>query len=384
MAENKDEFTVANYLEFLGWEGPAPSKPSVETLTRLQRLHSTKIPFDNFDMHLENPVLSTNPVDVWPKVRDGRRGTYCFEGNFLFAEALQKIGYQAALIPVCSWRPFALSFAPLPSHCNIVVILDDKWYLIDVATVDMIDGFLDLRVDTIQRVTNGMRYRLSIIPDEPFVVPETALARVRAINEKSVLLSNANDCISFVVEKEDVVRDSSYNPIEPMKLEWVRRFWFRIPRSSIALPDQIRNDQLFPLLSFPPQLEYAMAELLVEFTALKDERAHHYKQWVGIRYTPEEKIMVAGFRVMRIKRPYGPRDVVRFDASECDTTATERPTLSPEEEEILMKENWSKVRAHLESQVGIRLSDELIRDRLRIRHNFAPSSGKTNEHVWPY
>jgi arylamine N-acetyltransferase len=45
-------------------------------------------------------VLSTTPVDVWPKVRHGTRGTYCFEGNFLFAEALAMIGFQAALIPV--------------------------------------------------------------------------------------------------------------------------------------------------------------------------------------------------------------------------------------------------------------------------------------------
>lgn len=384
MTESKDQFTLENYLDFLGWEGPVPTA-SYDALTRLQRLHSTKIPFDNFDMHFENPVLSTNPVDVWPKVRDGRRGTYCFEGNFLFAEALQKIGFQTALIPVCSWRPFALSFAPLPSHCNVVIILDDKWYLLDVATVDMIDGFLDFQVDTIQQVANGMRYRLSIIPDEPFVIPDAAESRVRAINDKSVLLSNARDCVSFVVEKEDVLRDSDYNPIEPMKLEWVRRFWFRIPRSGIPLPELIRNDHLFPLLSFPSQLEYAMAELLVEFTALKDERAHHYKQWVGIRYTSEEKIMVAGFRVMRIKRPYGPRDIVRYDAPpSSDASESEQSSISPEERATLMQERWANIREQLESLVGIRLSEDVIRDRLRIRHNFTPTCGKTNEHVWPY
>jgi hypothetical protein len=45
-----------------------------------------------------------------------------------------------------------------------------------------------------------------------------------------VLLSQAGDCVSFVVEKEDAVRDSDYNPMEPLTLEWVKRFWFRIPR----------------------------------------------------------------------------------------------------------------------------------------------------------
>jgi hypothetical protein len=72
------------------------------------------------------------------------------------------------------------------------------------------------------------------------------------------------------------------------------------------MPDAVDSDELHSL-GFPSRLEYAMAELLVELTALKEERAHHYKQWVGIRYTAEEKVMVAGFRVMRMRRPFGRR-----------------------------------------------------------------------------
>jgi hypothetical protein len=49
-------------------------------------------------------------------------------------------------LQVCAYRPFAHSFAPLPSHSNVVVLLNDRWHLLDVATVDMIDGFLDVQV----------------------------------------------------------------------------------------------------------------------------------------------------------------------------------------------------------------------------------------------
>lgn len=47
---------------------------------------------------------------------------------------------------VCYYRHVLGSFAPIPSHCNVVVELDGRWYLLDSATVDTIDGILELKI----------------------------------------------------------------------------------------------------------------------------------------------------------------------------------------------------------------------------------------------
>lgn len=93
-------FSADSYLKFIGLNREEIS-PSFETLLKLQKLHSTQIPFDNFDFHLENHQISVLPDNVWNKIKDGKRGTFCFEGNFLFAEALKQLGFNATLIPVC-------------------------------------------------------------------------------------------------------------------------------------------------------------------------------------------------------------------------------------------------------------------------------------------
>jgi arylamine N-acetyltransferase len=93
-------FSLDEYLNFLEWNEEDKRDVSLDTLTKLQRLHSTKIPFDNFDFHLNNQKLSVDPNDVWAKVKTGKRGTYCFEGNYLFLEALKVIGFIGSLIPV--------------------------------------------------------------------------------------------------------------------------------------------------------------------------------------------------------------------------------------------------------------------------------------------
>lgn len=369
-----EKFALSDYLSFLGWKGEGAPQVTYDTLEQIHLLHSTKIPFDNFDMHVASPTLSVHPSAVWEKVRHGTRGTYCFEGNYLLTEALQQIGFRAQLIPVCYYRHVLGSFAPIPSHCNVVVELDGRWYLLDSATVDTIDGILELKIDSVQEALNGARYRLSVVPDKAFTFTEESENRIRAVNPNSSLFDSDGSNVSLVLEKEEVRRDSDYHPIEPLAFDWLRRFLFRLPRSDIPLPDNISNDNLLSLFLWPPALDYAIAELLVEYTAILDERANHFKQWVAIRINKERKTWVTGFRFIQTARPFGPRHITRYEAvSEDPLTLTD---------EVMMV-RFEQVRKHLADEVGIILPDDFVA-RLNIRHNYTPKSGKSNDFVWAF
>ncbi|NGO78219.1 arylamine N-acetyltransferase [Streptomyces sp. YC504] len=85
-----EELDLDAYLERIGFEGPRDA--TLETLGRLQRAHTTSIPFENVHAVLGVP-LPLDLASVQERLVYRRRGGYCFEHVVLFAAALERLGF---------------------------------------------------------------------------------------------------------------------------------------------------------------------------------------------------------------------------------------------------------------------------------------------------
>ena len=78
------------YLARVGYDGAL--SPTLDTLRALQRAHVTSIPFENLEIPLGRPVrLGVEAIQ--DKLVRHRRGGYCFEHTWLFAAALERLGF---------------------------------------------------------------------------------------------------------------------------------------------------------------------------------------------------------------------------------------------------------------------------------------------------
>jgi N-hydroxyarylamine O-acetyltransferase len=142
------------YLRRLGVE--RAERPSLPFLTRLQRRHLLRVPFENLDIFWGVPI----PLDVqrtWAKVIELRRGGFCYELNALFASALSALGFHVSLLSARVWRKVDRSWGPEFDHLTLAVTLDQT-YLVDVGFGDSFRGPMPLST-VVQSDVSG-RYRL--------------------------------------------------------------------------------------------------------------------------------------------------------------------------------------------------------------------------------
>jgi N-hydroxyarylamine O-acetyltransferase len=145
---------VQAYLHRLGLE--RVERPSLPFLTRLQRRHLLRVPFENLDIFWGVPV----PLDVkraFHKVMELRRGGFCYELNALFASLLQALGFEVSLLSGRVWRKVAHSWGPEYDHLALAVTLDQP-YLVDVGFGDSFRAPMPLSA-VVQSDVSG-KYRL--------------------------------------------------------------------------------------------------------------------------------------------------------------------------------------------------------------------------------
>jgi N-hydroxyarylamine O-acetyltransferase len=145
---------VTAYLKRLGLERAEP--PSLPFLTRLQRRHLLRVPFENLDIFWGNPI----PLGVqraFGKVMELRRGGFCYELNVLFAALLSALGFEVSLLSARVWRKVEHRWGPEFDHLSLAVTLDQP-YLVDVGFGDSFRAPMPLAT-TVQSDVSG-RYRL--------------------------------------------------------------------------------------------------------------------------------------------------------------------------------------------------------------------------------
>jgi N-hydroxyarylamine O-acetyltransferase len=116
---------VAAYLEWIGF-GRTPHV-DLATLTELQQLHMTAVPFENLDVALGSGV-TVDAVAAIDKIIEQGRGGWCFEVNAAFGTLLTALGFDVRLLGAA-----VLLHGPtrLIDHVALEVLLDQP-YLADV------------------------------------------------------------------------------------------------------------------------------------------------------------------------------------------------------------------------------------------------------------
>ena len=118
---------TAEYLSRIGFSGTL--NQDLATLKSLQRAHLLAIPFENLDIHWNQPIV-TDTEKFYDKIVARRRGGFCYELNGLFNELLRAIGYETRLV---SARVFNGSVhGPEFDHAAIIGRVDEDEYLVDV------------------------------------------------------------------------------------------------------------------------------------------------------------------------------------------------------------------------------------------------------------
>jgi N-hydroxyarylamine O-acetyltransferase len=118
---------LAAYLERIGFRGQ--TRPDLDTLSELQRIHAHTVPFENIDVQLRRPVELDLQV-CFDKIVRRRRGGWCYELNGVFGCALQEIGFDVTRLCAGVMRERA-GDAQLGNHLCLLVRLD-RPYLVDV------------------------------------------------------------------------------------------------------------------------------------------------------------------------------------------------------------------------------------------------------------
>ena len=110
-------------------------RPSLPYLRRLQRRCLITVPFENLDIHWKIP-LELDVRYAWEKIVRRRRGGFCYELNGLFSWALERLGFDVALLSGKVWRKPTRMWGPEYDHLALRVRVDGGDYLVDVGYGD--------------------------------------------------------------------------------------------------------------------------------------------------------------------------------------------------------------------------------------------------------
>lgn len=145
------------YLQRIGYEGPLNA--SLESLQRLQSLHTQSIPFENLSPFTGREVRLDLPSLV-EKLVHQRRGGYCYEQNLLFEYVLETLGFRVTSLAARVRMNVPDEVLTPRSHMLLLAHLDGADYVVDTGFGGMTPTApLKLSPGLEQQTPHG-RYRL--------------------------------------------------------------------------------------------------------------------------------------------------------------------------------------------------------------------------------
>ncbi|MEY9965148.1 N-hydroxyarylamine O-acetyltransferase [Streptacidiphilus sp. MAP12-16] len=122
-----DQERADAYLAAMGAE--RPRVPDASALAELQLRHLLRVPFENLDIHLGQPIVLTEEA-LLEKIVDRGRGGFCYELNSAFGALLAALGFQVTLLSARVFGGGDSLGIPF-DHLALRVDLDEPW-LVDV------------------------------------------------------------------------------------------------------------------------------------------------------------------------------------------------------------------------------------------------------------
>jgi N-hydroxyarylamine O-acetyltransferase len=112
-----------SYLARIGYVGS--TKPSDTSLAQLHQSHMYKVPFENLDIQYGKALSLTLP-DLVEKVVKNKRGGFCYEVNYLFANLLQAIGFQVSILSAKVYKEDGMPGQDY-DHMTLLVVANESW-----------------------------------------------------------------------------------------------------------------------------------------------------------------------------------------------------------------------------------------------------------------
>jgi len=123
------------YLSLIQCEDQIDASPSVEGLNKLMENHLYKVQFNGFAFfNMDSSIIELDAYRCLDnKLLTGQGGT-CFELNASLNELLKQLGYKTYLVEAEMDRvkDRVMPSYEVPTHCTIVVELENEYYLVDV------------------------------------------------------------------------------------------------------------------------------------------------------------------------------------------------------------------------------------------------------------
>lgn len=111
------------YLERIKYRGRL--EPDLQTLRALHLAHLYTVPFENFDVAPQRPIV-LEMDRVFDKVVHRRRGGVCYELNGLFYHLLSALGFEVTMLSAEVFFPHPLARSDF-DHMLLAVNLDQRW-----------------------------------------------------------------------------------------------------------------------------------------------------------------------------------------------------------------------------------------------------------------
>ncbi|XP_056317789.1 arylamine N-acetyltransferase, pineal gland isozyme NAT-3-like [Danio aesculapii] len=122
---------LREYLNRIGFTGQF-SKPDLDSLFTIHKLHVMSAPFENFSVH-NGEKNSMDLRVIYDKIVKSNRGGWCCENNLLFSWALKEMGYKSTILGGRVFNSLEQDFLPSDSHLINLVEIDGKQYIADVS-----------------------------------------------------------------------------------------------------------------------------------------------------------------------------------------------------------------------------------------------------------
>ena len=120
--------TIQKYLARIGAD--ERTVPDLEYLAHLQERHLLHVPFENFSVMYDDPIVLDEALLV-EKIVEQKRGGFCYELNGAFGWLLRELGFKVKHISARGYNQETQQFGPEFDHMALQVFLD-SWYLVDV------------------------------------------------------------------------------------------------------------------------------------------------------------------------------------------------------------------------------------------------------------
>ena len=135
------------YLKRINYSGDL--SPNLVVLKQLQKAHLLTVPFENLDIHYDNPI-ELDIDKIYHKIVVKKRGGFCYELNGLFQKLLNSIGFDSKIISARVYNNKKEKFGEEYDHLAIIVKLNQNEYLIDVGFGEFTFYPLRFKINEIQ------------------------------------------------------------------------------------------------------------------------------------------------------------------------------------------------------------------------------------------